>query len=808
MTKFSRGLSTAEAQKRLNEFGPNLIVPSQLESRLAEIKKVLLDPMGLMLLSLAGLYALLGNQSDAAMLLIAYIPVTAVDVILELRAHKALRALRATLKKTAKLLRDGEVHEVSTHEIVPGDVIVFEEGQSLPADGKVIEAEQLLINEAALTGESIPIEKNLEAPFFGGTTVLTGRGLGLVETTGKKTRFGAIATLLEETEAESTPLQKRVNALVKRVVFVALFLALALFALTYWRSFDFTKSLIVALTFGMSAVPEEFPLVFSLYLSLGAWRLSKHGVLVKSLPSVEALGSIDLICTDKTGTLTEGQFQLEKTEVFNASISTEKLWKIALMACEEKAIDSMEIAIVEKGKEHLTLLQNWKLRWDYPFELKGKHMSHVWEHTFSGQSLIAMKGAVEGVLEHCQTNEDDLEKIHTAVSALAGQGKRLLGLAFREGPCKGDRASDEQGLHFVGLLVFNDPVRPSAIEAITHCQAAGIKVKMLTGDHPLTAHAVADETGINHSHDDFYTGDQLAKMSKEERWKAYLHGTIFSRVVPEQKHEMIQAFKADGRIVAMTGDGINDAPALKLADIGISMGVNATDVARSTAQMILLKNDFKGIVEAVFEGRRIFNNLRRSFSYLISFHIPVILLTLTPPLFGWGELLLPIHIVLLELVVHPISAFAFENLRDSIAPANEKALLPKRRFFEAVLSGVLLSVGSLVLFRNYDIIGFVEAGRSIALATILFGNIFFVLVEGWPHRTWRIFITAFCLLLLTGMIMEISSAASLFHLTSLNFLEMSWALAIGLLASTPSFLMRVWSINASSRVQHQQKVKT
>ena len=784
------GLSSSEALRLLQANGPNEISASHLESRFYELKKILLDPMGLMLLTLAGLYGVLGDKVDAIVLLLAYIPVTAVDVVLDLRTRKALSALKATFKLSAKVFRDGTIHEIAKHEIVIGDVIIFEEGQSLPADGTILEAQNISINESALTGESIPVEKSAGQPFFGGTTILQGSGLGKIEQTGIKTRFGKIAELLQDTQSETSPLQRKVNHVVKRVVLIALGLALVLFFVEYTKKGQILQSLIAALTFGMAAIPEEFPLVFTLYLSMGAWRLSRHGVLVKSLPSVETLGSVTVICTDKTGTLTEGHFQLEEIKATDSSVSIDQLWRFTLMACEVAPVDSMETAIYEKGADFVKELKGWNLKWDYPFELLGKHMSHVWENTSSSSQIIAMKGSVEGVLEHCEIESSIQKDLLEQVNTLASQGKRLLGLACREGLCTGDRATDERKLKFIGLLVFSDPVRASAKPAIAACQAAHIKIKMLTGDHPLTAHAVADQTGIIHSHQFLFTGSQLAQMSQKQRWEAYEKGAVFSRVLPEQKYEMVQALKSTGNVVAMTGDGINDAPALKLADIGISMGLNATDVARSSSQMILLKNDFTGIVEAVFEGRRIFSNLKRSFSYLISFHVPVILLALFPPMLGWGDLLLPIHIILLELVVHPVSAFAFENL-----PANkvttDKGLMSRSRLFKSLLSGTLLSIGSLGLFLEYTRTSGPVVARTLALTAVLLGNMFFVFVESWPFQTRRLLVTAISLLALTATLVWSSKASALLHLAPLEFRDFLIAFAIGAAASLPTFLMDI-----------------
>lgn len=792
------GLSSAEAERRHREQGPNEIVPSSVASRLHELKDILLDPMGLMLLTLATLYALIGDRTDALILLLAYIPITAVDVVLKIRATQALRALRATLKPTAKVLRDGEVREVPTRALVAGDVIVFEEGQSIPADGRILESHQLAVNEAALTGESLPVDKDVDNVFFGGTLVLQGRGLGLIEQIGRKTRFGQIAKLMEETVEESSPLQKKVHHLISRVGIVALGLALSLFALRFWQSGELLPSVIVALTFGMAAVPEEFPLVFTLYLSMGAWRLSRHGVLVKSLPSVEALGSVDVICTDKTGTLTEGRFQLEELLPIEGATLRDDLWLRALMACEVTPVDAMEVAIFEKADSSRPGLAPWKLKWDYPFERLGKHMSHVWENERTGQMVMAMKGATEGVLEHCEVDALTRSKIINQLEALAGQGKRVLGLAAREGTFGGDREQDEKGLSFVAFLVFSDPIRTSVRAAVEACQSANIEIKMLTGDHPLTAHAVADETGIAHFHEHLFTGDQLAQMTKEQRRESYLQGAIFSRVLPEQKYEMVDVLKDAGRVVAMTGDGINDAPALKLADIGISMGKSATDVARSSAQMILMNNDFKGIVEAVFEGRRIFANLKRSFSYLISFHIPIVLLTLLPSSLGWGDLLLPIHIVLLELIVHPVSAFAFENL--PARAGGEKSIMPRRRFWEATLSGVLLSAGSLALYRYFSMqTADVSSARTLALAAVLLGNIFFVFVETWPVKSVRLLWTTLSLLVLTAAVVWIPFLARVFHLQPVDVGPILLALGVGALASLPTFISRWKSESSSNR---------
>ena len=783
------GLTFAEVKRRMEVFGPNVILSSRFRSRFSELGKLFLDPMGLMLLGLAGLYAILGDRIDAVILLIAWIPVTAVDVVLDLRAGSALKALKAKLSPVAKVLREGIVQDVSISEIVPGDLVVFEEGQALPADGRILIAENLAVNESALTGEAMPVDKSKNQEFFSGTQVLSGRGLGLVEKTARATRFGQIAGMLEKVETQASPFKKKVDQLVRRILWAAGILAVALFGLELFRTGRLVSSLIVALTFGMAAVPEEFPLVFTLYLSLGAWRLAKRRVLVKSLPSVEALGSVDILCTDKTGTLTEGDFQLVEIRGIDFEVD-DSVWESALMACEPIPVDSMELAIYEKGRSHVNALMAWTLVWDYPFEKLGKHMTHVWRRSDSKLWRTVMKGSVEGVLEHCEASRAQRSEIENLVKRFATEGKRLLGLAMHERIGTGDRKSDERALRFLGILIFSDPIRPSVAKAIADCQSAGIEIKMVTGDHPLTAHYVAEQSGIMHSHEFLYTGDELGAMDFLHRREAYLKGAIFSRVLPEQKYEMVKILRDEGRIVAMIGDGINDAPALKLADIGISMGHNATDVARSAAQIVLLDSDFSGIVAAMFEGRRILSNLGKSFSYLISFHVPVILLTLVPPLLGWTALLMPIHIILLELVVHPVSAFTFENLSVQGARFEKSVdLISRRNVLNAVFSGLLVSLGTLVCFGYLSRNESVDVARSCAFSAVLVGNIAFIAMDVWPQLSLRFVITT--LMLASFVAVIYLTPLTLLHLSPMGARGAIIALGVGSLGLIPA-LFRSW----------------
>jgi Ca2+-transporting ATPase len=779
------GLTQQEVQAYRTQYGKNELVPSTLTSQILEMLKFLKDPMGLMMLALALIYFLLGEKKDALIMLLAFIPVSAVDVFLEVRAHRALKALKASFQRTAKVFREGQLIEIPIVDIVPFDWVALEEGQTIPADGVIQSSAHLSISEAALTGESVPIEKNESMEVYAGTIVLNGRGIFLVQQTGSKTKFGKIVELLQEAEEGKSPLQMKVQHLVGQVFKIAAVLVLCLFFLEWFRGKSFLESLLISLTFGMASVPEEFPLVFTLYLSLGAWRLAKSGVLVKALPSVETLGSVNVICTDKTGTLTEGKFQLNDIVSFS-KLSSDEQWKFALLACEPVVVDSMELAIKEKSPIKIDL-HDWQLVHDYPFEVDGKHMSHAWTNK-AHESFVAMKGSIEGVLSHCKDSAEIKKQIIKKTEELSSLGFRLLGLAGKTSKITGIREQDEEGLTFIGIIIFSDPIRDSAKKAIEVCQREGIKIKMITGDHPLTAHAIADQLNLEHSHEALYTGYDLKQFNDSERAKAYREGAIFSRVTPEQKYELIQLLKNEGMVVAMTGDGVNDAPAMKIADIGISMGENATDAARSTAKMVLTKSDFNGIVHAITEGRKIFANLKRSFSYLISFHVPVVLLSFIPPLFNLGEILMPIHIILLELIVHPVSAFTFENFKSSPKQSNSN-IIDKKTALTSTLAGILVSFAALLMFRFQDELS-LEQKRTLALTTILFGNMGFILLETFPLFTKRLGITIILLFALIAVIHEIPMVADFLHFSPVDLSSIFYCFILGLLASIPSWLMR------------------
>ena len=815
------GLTAREAADRLATVGPNRLVERERWKRLRDLAGLFADPMALMLGIAGTLYLLLGETRDGVVLLCALVPVIGVDVLLELRSRQALEKLAQATRPTATVLRDGREVEVACEALVPGDLLLMREGDVLHADGVVRWSANLAADESQLTGEPDAKDKTPGDAFFAGSHVLAGHGYGEIGATGPRTQFGKIAGLVASSEDAPTPLQQKTSRLVRGIALGAVGVAAAVFALGIGRGLPLGAAFLSALSLAISALPEEYPLVFTLYLSLGAWRLASRGVLVRRLASIETLGATTVICVDKTGTLTAGQFALDVHRPLGPDLDEHGVLEAAVLACEPAPSDPMERVILahcaEHGVDPHALHAAWKLVHDYPFEPVGRHMTHVWSS--GDRSRLAAKGALEGILEHCDVSPGERAAAEAAAAELASQGYRVLGVAGREGAFTGVREDDERGLKLVGLLGFVDPLRPEVPAAIAECQAAGVRVKLITGDNALTAHAVAERAGIAHhasatkpgrttptaspaagggtvplwGDDLIVTGDELMALPQGERDERVRHAAIFARVRPEQKHAIVDALVTAGEIVAMTGDGINDAPALRRANIGVAMGRRGTEVARGAADLVLLEDDFAALVGTIAEGRRIYANVERAFLYLIGFKLPIVGLALLVPILGMPLLLLPVHLVWLELIVHPISALAFEGEPappDAMRrpPRDPKApLLPHRLVLASVVSGVLLTAAAL--FMYHSLLPNAPEARSAALVVIVTGDLFLV----WTSRAldrpwWRVplpreprfwFAWGAAALTLPAMV-ALPALASLLQMAPLSARE--WATAIALAA--------------------------
>ncbi len=735
-------LSSAEARQLLKEVGPNQWVKPDRFARVREIVGLLLDPMAVMLIVAAAVYYALGETQDAVVLALALIPVLGVDVLLEARSRAALEKLARVAAPFADVVRDGRITSIPLEDVVPGDLLVLREGHVIAADGVVRWVANLQIDESSLTGESEPQPKREwpcmprdappDATFFAGSQVVAGHGFGLVTTTGAATQYGGIAALVARTASSTSPLQQKAGVLVRRLGVVAGGVAIALFGLSLARGEPWSRALLGAVSLAMAAIPEEFPIVLTLFLSVGAWRLASHGMLVRRLASVETLGSTTVICTDKTGTLTRGEFQMTRHLALSPELSEQDLLATAVLACERHPTDAMERAIGAyagaRGVSTATLDAQWTLVRDYDFDSVGKHMSHVWQARNDKNYLVAAKGALEGILAHSRLDDSTRRAAVDANRRLAAQGQRVLALAAKRMDRLGtDRDEDERDLKVYGLLGFQDPLRPEVAGAVAECQHAGIRVTMITGDHALTAHAVAEAAGIAHEDDFIVTADELSALSESDRAARIGRSTIFARISPEQKFLIVNTLKNGGAIVAMTGDGVNDAAALQRADIGIAMGQRGTDVARATADLVLLDDNFASIVATVREGRHIFQNIQRAFLYLIAFHIPIVILAIAAPVTGVPLVLLPIHLVWLELIVHPVSAVVFQAEPASAdimnrPPRDPRApLLPRPAVTRSAVSGLMLAMASFAAYwSQWPLLGEAQA-RAIALIVLLAG---------------------------------------------------------------------------------------
>jgi Ca2+-transporting ATPase len=750
-----QGLTSAEAAERLQRFGPNRLVKRERLAGLKRLLSLLADPMAIMLAAASLLYFLLGDVSDGVVMAIALVPVLGVDVFLEARSHAALAKLAAAVAPLAQVVRDGAWKTVPTADLVPGDLLALQEGDVVHADAVVRWAANLAMDESSLTGESEPQarrasegagEPGPEQQVFAGSLVLAGHGFAEVRATGASTRFGHIAALVAGADASLTPLQRRTGKLVKLLSIAAGGVAVGVFVLALVRGEPWQQALLGAISLAMAAIPEEYPLVLTLFLSVGAWRLGRKGVLVRRLASVETLGSTTVICTDKTGTLTAGHFELDEVVCLDPARSEEAVLEHAVLASEPAPQDPMERAIdvraAAAGVEPASVRAAWRLTADHDFDPIGKHMSHGWTSADGARAVVAAKGALEGILEHCRVTPEERQRAEAENERLAGAGMRVLAVAVKELPSLAlARERDEAGLRLVGLLGYRDPLRPEVKAAVAECRAAGIRVVMITGDHALTARAIADAAGIPHE-TPVVTGDELAQLSKERFDERVRTASLFARITPPQKHAIVGTLKAAGEVVAMTGDGINDAPALRLSDIGVAMGKRGTEVARAAADLVLLEDDFASIVATVREGRHIFVNIQAAFLYILAFHLPIVGLAFAAPLLGLPLLLLPVHLVWLELIIHPVSAVVFQaedapaGLMQRPPRGPREPLLPRSAMLRSVAVGAVLTAGALWLYASQQARG-EDAARSIAWAALLIGYQVLVLVEWGALRADR-----------------------------------------------------------------------
>ena len=765
----SSGLTEDEAARRLRDDGPNEIAAAEQRGLLRMLLGVLREPMLILLVIAGSLYLVLGDPGEALTLLGMVVIVVGITLVQERRTEHAVEALRDLSSPRALVLRGGVRRRIAGREVVRGDLVAVAEGDRVPADGVLAEAMNLQIDESLLTGESVPVRKRAReagaAPsvdvqpggddlpaVFSGTLVVGGHGSFEVTATGGRTAMGRIGKVLAEVDVERTALEREVAVVVRRLAIFAFLLCGTIVAIHGVVRHDWLEGVLAGLTVAMSLLPEEFPVVLTVFQAIGAWRIAKSHVLTRRMPALEALGAATVLCSDKTGTLTVNRMHVARLEAGDASIDVtgapralpeevHALVEYAILASQHDPFDPMEVAFHDLGRSALAgsehLHEAWHPLREYPLAPELLAMSHVYARD-GRRFLIAAKGAPEAIVDLCHLPAASAARIRDRVRALAAGGLRVLAVARAE--LEADALPDGQHdfeFVFVGLVGLVDPVRETVPAAVAECRAAGIRVVMITGDYPETARAIGRSVGI--VPDDVLTGTQVAAMSDDELRTRARTVSIFARMVPEQKLRLVRALGADGEVVAMTGDGVNDAPALKAAAIGIAMGGRGTDVAREAAALVLTDDDFASIVAAMRLGRRIFDNLKKAMGYVIAVHVPIAGLSLIPVLLGWPMLLHPVHVAFIELVIDPACSIAFEAEVEEPGimqrPPRPKTapLFDRRMLVLALLQGASVLAASLALYIIAGGHGD-EHARTLAFTSLMSGNLALIVV----NRSWSV----------------------------------------------------------------------
>ena len=708
------GLDQATAAARLLSEGANEIGPQEGRSLWGIALEVAREPMFVLLLVSGGIYFAIGEPREALALLGFVLLIMGITIGQERRTDNTLNALRDLSSPRALVIRDGQARRIAGREVVRGDLMMLAEGDRVPADGDVLQAHELALDESLQTGESEAVAKQAgSSAVLGATLVVRGQGLVRVTATGGKTALGRIGYSLQGIATEPSPLRDGIGRLTQRIMLIALSLSLALAVLFWTLRGDWLQALLAGITLAMSLLPQEFPVIMIVFLALGARRLAAQQVLTRRLNAIETLGTTTILCVDKTGTLTQNRMALAALcvgdQVLDFPKTTElpdefhELVEFAVLASELAPHDPMEQAVHQFAGLHLSgtdhLHPAWSLAREYELSPELLAMSHLWQDGSGEQDVVAAKGAPEAMAELCQLPTAARQRVVAQAAQMASSGLRVLGVAKATHRSQ-ERWPDEQAafaFEFVGLIGLADPLRPEVPSAVAQCQRAGIRVVMITGDHARTAAAIAEQSGIDGAR--VLSGAEIDTMTPDD-----LAGVnVFARVTPQQKLKLVEVFKAAGHVVAMTGDGVNDAPALKAAHIGIAMGQRGTDVAREAASLVLLKDDFTAIVGAIQLGRRIFANLRQAMVYTLAVHVPIIGVSMLPVMFGLPLVLAPLHIAFLELVIDPACSIVFEaeqvgnsDLMAQPPRSPSEPLIDSNHVLESVLQGfwvVLLVMG-------------------------------------------------------------------------------------------------------------------
>jgi Ca2+-transporting ATPase len=745
------GLSEAIAAERFQTEGPNELPAAKPKSILGIAVDILREPMLLLLLATGAVYLVLGNVKEAIALAASIFVVIGIELYQEAKTERTLQALRDLASPRALVIRDGHRKRIAGRDVVRGDLLILSEGDRVAADARIVSAVNLTCDESLLTGESVPVRKavwdrqsadmprpggdNIPA-VFSGTLVVKGFGTAVVISTGSKTEIGKLGVALKNIEPESTRLELETKSLVRLFATVSFMLCLIVAFVYGLTRGSWLNGALAGLALAISMVPEEFPVVLAIFLALGAWRISRKRVLTRRVPAIEMLGAATVLCVDKTGTLTQNQMAVREV-ILSSSHTRGEVLTAAMLASGEDPVDPMEKALHQAAADCDDASSGLApaLIKEYPLSNELLAMSRVVELRNDGAYDVFAKGAPEAIAEMCGIPSAE---IGPSAQKMANAGLRILGVA-RTRIAKSELPDSQRRLRFdfLGLIGLEDPVRAGVPDAIKECYNAGIRVVMITGDFPATAHSIARQIGLKNPNESI-AGGELATISHEYLQDRIRTVNVFARVLPEQKLRLVEALKGNGEIVAMTGDGVNDAPALKAAHIGIAMGGRGTDVAREAASLVLLDDDFSSIVDAIRLGRRIYDNLKKAMTYIFGIHVPIAGMSLLPVLFRLPLVLMPLHIVFLELVIDPACSIAFETEPEHSNVMKRPPRDPASRMFDAktvsfgLLQGFVLFLVTLGAFLISLWRGQGEFdARAISFSTLVLGNLALI----WTNRS-------------------------------------------------------------------------
>ncbi|MFT7349184.1 MAG: Ca2+-transporting ATPase [Candidatus Paceibacteria bacterium] len=809
-----KGLTDEQVLQSRASYGQNKLVFKKENRFIDALKGLAKEPMVILLLVASIIYFVSGDYGDGIFLAIAIVMVASISLYQDSRSRDALKKLKDFTQPHSKVYRNGEVLEIKSEELVIGDSLIVDEGSTIPADGTIIHSNDFSVNESILTGESLSVYKDAtkeDNDIYLGTTVASGLAIATITAIGNKTVLGKIGKSIEDIESEKTPLELQIGNFVKKMVFWGALVFLVVWGINYIESFDLLDSLLKALTLAMSILPEEIPVAFTTFMALGAWRLMKLGVVVKQMKTVESLGSATVICTDKTGTITQNKMSLARLYILDSGkisnpeqeLSTEEkeLIRLAMWASEPIPFDPMELALHESYAQNFAVDErpDYNMVHEYPLGGQPPLMTHLFENA-SGKRIIAAKGAPEAFIHISNLNDLQKNTISKTIGELAKNGYRILGVA--EAKFNGDNypmRQQEFKFHYKGLVAFYDPPKENIASVFEHFHEAGITVKIVTGDNAETTEAIAKQVNFR-GYEKSISGEELMKLKDDELQECVKETQIFTRMFPDAKMRIINALKANNEVVVMTGDGVNDGPALKAAHIGVAMGKKGSEIAKQAASLILVDDDLAKMVDAIAMGRKIYTNLKKAIQYVISIHIPIILTVFIPLALGWlyPNIFTPVHVILLELIMGPTCSIIYEN-----EPMEKNTMIQKPRPFSktffswrelmtSVIQGLAITAGTLSVYQlavSYHLNE--NTTRAMVFTTLISANIFLTLVNRsfyfsalttLKYKNNLVGLIIGVTIALTGVLLYIDPFTTFFQFESLTSNELWTSIGIGFIS--------------------------